>query len=159
MVKQEYTPGLDIMRTPIALDGRLLVLKIQGFGADTPTLLVNTYQWVNSPENQLSAMSLLNHVYSLAKDCLRKNHHMIWTGDLNAVLSPDHRINYANVAALAPGDKLLQDMVMKMGATNILGQNEITWKSKIGDQQSTLDHIFVLPPDLQVVKGGAEFNK
>ena len=103
LVKQEYTPGLTVLHTPPALDGRLLAIRLQGFGAETPTLVVNTYQWVNSPPNQPLAVSLLDQVYSLARSCLRRRHHMVWSGDLNAVLQPQQRINYADTTIISKG--------------------------------------------------------
>ena len=159
MIRNEYTPGLTRLHTKETLDGRLLCITIQGFGAGFCSTLINTYQHVNTPANIPSATALLEAVYDVLKKAHMKNHNAIWTGDLHAVLSPAQRWNYSTGTSLDLGDSLLQRMTTKMGATNTLGGNCPTWRSKLGEQTATLDHILVFPPNLRVEKGGCFFLK
>ena len=157
MVRQEYTPGMTIFHTPTALDGRFQAIRIQGFGADTPLTLVNTYQLVNSPCNIAASCYLLETVYHCARKTHGKEHLMVWSGDQNAVLDPTQRSHYADLGTLSQGDDLLQSMVLKMGATDTTGGSDHTWRAKTGPQSATLDHILVFPPDLRVTGGGIKW--
>ena len=157
MVRNEYTPGLSVLNNPDSLDGRLLCISIQGFGATRRSTLINTYQHVNTPHSLPLATELLESVYKTIRKAQKADHNALWTGDLNAVLAPCQRHNYAQGTSLDMGDSLLQRMAAKMGATNTPEHNSPTWRSKTGEQLATLDHILVFPPDLRVVKGGCFF--
>ena len=159
MIRNEYTPGLTTAKTPTALDGCLLTMTIQGFGALSKTTLSNTYQYVNLPRNIPACTILLEKVYAIISKANRGGHNVIWTGDLNAVLNPAQQLNYAPGGGLVVGDALLQKMVTKMGATNTPGQDKHAWQSKTGEQRAVLDHILVSPPDLRVESGGTFFTK
>eukprot|EP00961_Rhodomonas_salina_P038809 521531-Rhodomonas_salina.1 len=55
---------------------------------------------------------------------------------LNATLKDEHRINYADSISLLPGDSLLRDCFSSTGASVVSGNDVITWKSKVGQQQA-----------------------
>ena len=80
LVRQEFLPGLEKLPTPTALDGRFLGIRIQGFSADTPMTLLNTYQWTNTSAHLACCTSLLEEVYHTARKVHHKDHYMVWSG-------------------------------------------------------------------------------
>eukprot|EP00961_Rhodomonas_salina_P291395 3931971-Rhodomonas_salina.1 len=66
---------------------------------------------------------------------------MILSGDLNATLKDNLRINYSDPLALLPGDSLLRDCFTSTGASQASNSDVMTWKSKVGQQQAVLDHL------------------
>eukprot|EP00961_Rhodomonas_salina_P089314 1201154-Rhodomonas_salina.1 len=86
-------------------------------------------------------LAVLDNIYALVLWANTHGHYMILSGDLNATLKDSLRINYLDPLSLLPGDSLLRDCFSATGALSASGDDIMTWKSKIGQQQAVLDHI------------------
>eukprot|EP00961_Rhodomonas_salina_P129225 1740796-Rhodomonas_salina.1 len=84
---------------------------------------------------------------------------MILSGDLNATLNDSHRMNYADPLALLPGDLLLRECFAATNASLVSDGDTVTWKSKSGQQQAVLDHIWFWPPSLRETGAGVEWRE
>ena len=131
---------------------------VEGLGALQKTLHVNVYQFVNCKDNYESMRSVLDNVYALARWASVHGHTMILSGDLNATLLESHRVNYADTVSLLPGDSLLRDCFTATGASAVSGSDAVTWKSKSGQQEAVLDHIWYWPASLREVSSGVEWR-
>eukprot|EP00961_Rhodomonas_salina_P247923 3350314-Rhodomonas_salina.1 len=123
------------------------------------TLHVNVYQHVNSKENYEAMQAVLDNIYALARWANLHGHNMILSGDLNATLKDSLHINYADSLALLPGDELLSDCFSATNASLVSENEVVTWKSKVGQQQAVLDHIWFWPPSLRETGAGVEWQE
>eukprot|EP00961_Rhodomonas_salina_P081705 1098312-Rhodomonas_salina.1 len=102
--------------------------------------------------------AVLDNVYALVRWANSHGHNMILSGDLNATLKDEHQINYADSISLLPVD-LLRDCFSSTGVSVVSGSDVMTWKSKVGQQQAVLDHLWFWPPSLHKVGSGVEWRK
>eukprot|EP00961_Rhodomonas_salina_P293460 3933779-Rhodomonas_salina.1 len=157
LVRIDLTESIRVVSLPELVDGRVLALLIGGHGVATKTLHVNVYQHVNDIDNYDEMRAVLDNIYTLVCWANSLGHNMILSGDLNATLNDMLRINYASGQSLGSGDRLLRDLFAATNATAAKGSDLITWKSKSGRQQATLDHILFWPPTLRNTDAGVRW--